>query len=139
MPKPENRRDWVCLEKELLEIGLSKRKTWAEIADFYDTTWSRVRYWLNEDRRNRERDREEYDKRYKRFIRHLDDYIEKTVNQGEVLTLRDLSRRLANVTEKDPKIKRRIYMQETTLGDKLESEYSELFEKEGDNFYKFLG
>lgn len=148
---PELLEEWRRLEEELLKAGVGITKTWEEIAEFYDTTYPTARYWLDESQRNRDRDRDrtgryqrephrrKYDMAYKHYIRHLPKYATVALEEGEVLGLEEISDRLGEAAEEDPKVDRKITMEPDTVEKKITEFEENIFQQEEKGKYRFIG
>ncbi|MCF7875596.1 hypothetical protein K9M06_00940 [Candidatus Bipolaricaulota bacterium] len=148
---PELLKEWRRLEEELLKAGVGITKTREEIAEFYDTTYHTARYWLDESRRNRDRNRNrtgryqrephrrEYDKAYKHYIRHLPKYATGALEEGEVLGLGEISDRLGEAAEEDPEVDRKITMEPETVEKKITEFEEDIFQQEEEGKYRYTG
>lgn len=141
MAKPEELGDWKQIERELLEIGIPRYKAWQEIGIFYNTTYHKARYWLDEGRRTRgrRRDDKEYQRKYKRFVRHLDEHLENSLSPGEVYDLGEISKELSKSAERSDKVNRPIELKESTLEKKIDNLDKQLLALRDDNKYEYVG
>lgn len=139
---PSLLEEWKEIEEEL-----GKTEAYKVIAEEYNTTYSTVYYWLTRrprrprkrtGRYEREPYRREYDKDYKWFTRHLEQYLSQAFENKDTMELTKLSKKLAREAESDPKVGRAMHLQPETLQKRLEQLDDPPIVEIGDGIYRWV-